>query len=215
MKIGIFGGSFNPIHFGHLILAEHAADAAGLDKVILVPAFESPFKSGTGGAGSFHNLTMTRIAAEGNDRFEVSSIEVDKQKMSYTVDTMRELSEELAPETSLSFIMGGDSFLSLEKWKGVEELLRCYPFIIGIRPGFAGVDVENTANRLRKEYNADISIVPVPQADISSTDIRNRIGVGRSIHYLTPDGVIRYIEQHGLYSGNTAEDRGSVETKHG
>ena len=202
MKTGIFGGSFNPIHYGHLMLAEHAADAADLDRVILVPAYESPFKSGTGGAGSLHNLEMTRIAAGGNKRFEVSPMEVEKQQMSYTVDTMRILAAEAGPENTLSFIMGGDSFLSLDKWKGAGELLRSYSFIVGSRPGCAAEDVEKTAERLRKEYNADIRIVLVPQVDISSTDIRNRIRDGKSIRYLTPDGVIDYLEKHHLYTGN-------------
>ena len=202
MKTGIFGGSFNPIHYGHLLLAEHAADAAGLDRVILVPAYESPFKSGTGGAGSLHNLEMTRIAVADNARFEVSPVEVNKQKISYTVDTMRILAKEAGADNPLSFIMGGDSFLSLEKWKGVDELLRNYPFIVGSRPGFAAEDVEKTANMLRKKYHALIRIVMIPQVDISSTDLRNRIRKGRSIRYLTPEGVINYLKKHHLYTGS-------------
>lgn len=203
MKIGIFGGSFNPIHFGHLMLAEHTADAAGLEKVILIPAYESPFKCGTGGEISLHNLEMTRIAAAGNKRFEVSSMEVDLGRMSYTVDTLRTLLETLSPEHRLCFIMGADSFLSFEKWKGLEELLEKYSFVVGKRPGCDADAIETTADRLRKEYNADISIVSIPQVEISSTDIRRRVGQGRSIRYLTPDGVADYIEQHELYKDNT------------
>lgn len=205
MKIGIFGGSFNPIHYGHLMLAEHVADAAGIDRVILVPAYESPFKSGTGGAGSLHNLNMTRIAAEGNERFLVSSYEVDQQKMLYTVDTMRAFTEAIRPDHPLSFIMGGDSFLSLEKWRRADELLRNYPFLIGVRPGSSAEEVEKTAVRLRMEYNADIRIIQIPQVDISSTNIRNRIHEGKSIRYLTPNGVIDYILQHNLYAGSTGQ----------
>lgn len=205
MKIAIFGGSFNPIHYGHLILAEHVADAAGIDRVILVPAYESPFKSGTGGAGSLHNLEMTRIAASGNKRFIVSSFEVDQQKMSYTVDTMRAFGKAIRPDHPLSFIMGGDSFLNLEKWRGVDELLRGYPFLIGSRPGSAAEEVEKNAKRLRMEYNADIRIIQIPQVDISSTDIRNRIREKMSIRYLTPTGVIDYISQHDLYAGSTGQ----------
>jgi nicotinate-nucleotide adenylyltransferase len=200
MRIGVFGGSFNPVHYGHLILAEHAAEAAGLDKVILIPAYESPFKSGAGGEISRHLLQMTRIAAEGNDRFEVSSMEVDKKTVSYTVDTMRDLSEGYSPEDHFSFIMGADSFVSLEKWKGVEELLCRYSFLVGSRPGCASGEVEKTAAKLRKEYNADIRIVLIPQVDISSTDIRERIRAGRSIRYLTPGGVADYITYHNLYA---------------
>ena len=213
MKIGIFGGSFNPIHYGHLMLAEHAADAAGLDKGILVPAYESPFKTGTGGEISRHVLQMTRIAASGNRHFEVSPIEVEKRKMSYTVDTMRTLSAGLRTEERLSFIMGGDSFLQLEKWKGVEELLANYTFVVGSRPGCHENDIKINADRFRKEYNADIRIVLIPQVDISSTDIRERILRGRSIRYLTPDGVIDYITKHDLYTGSTGYGRS--ETRYG
>lgn len=213
MKIGIFGGSFNPIHYGHLMLAEHAADAASLDRVILIPAYESPFKSGTGGEISMHNLRMAQIAAEGNARFEVSPVEVEKMKVSYTVDTMRDLSAASGPGDHLSFIMGADSFLSLEKWKGVDELLQNYGFVVGRRPGCGMDEIETAADRLRKEYNADIRVVPIPQVDISSTDIRNRVQRGKSIRYLTPDGVIDYIAEHGLYTG-MAEYRRS-EDNHG
>ncbi len=203
MKIGIFGGSFNPIHYGHLMLAEHAADAAALDKVILIPAYESPFKSGTGGEISMHNLRMAQIAAGGNPRFKVSPVEVEKMKTSYTVDTMRDLSSVAGPDVHLSFIMGADSFMSLEKWKGVGELLHNYSFIVGRRPGCRTEEIETAADQFRKEYNADIRIVPIPQVDISSTDIRDRVRKGSSIRYLTPDGVIDYITEHDLYTGST------------
>ncbi|MGI6205544.1 MAG: nicotinate-nucleotide adenylyltransferase [Anaerovoracaceae bacterium] len=199
MKIGVFGGSFNPIHYGHLVLAEHARDAAGLDKVILVPAFESPFKKGTGGESSVHNLEMARLAVEGNDCLEVSSIEVDRGEMSYTVDTMRKISGKCGPDDRLYFIMGADSFFGLEHWMGSKELLSRYSFVVGRRPGCETGKLEETADWFRKQYNADILIVPVPQVEISSTDIRERFRTGRSVKYLTPDSVIDYVMRHGLY----------------
>lgn len=199
MKIGVFGGSFNPVHYGHLILAEHAADAAGLDEVILIPAYESPFKMGTGGEISEHDLEMVRIAASGNRRFKVSQYEVIRKKTSYTVDTLRELSRRLEPSDRLYFIMGADSFCSLEKWRGVPEMMENYSFVVGRRPGCSGGIVEETAEKFRAEYDADIIIVPIPQVDISSTDIRERVSEGRSIRYLTPDSVVEYIKEHGLY----------------
>ena len=209
MKIGVFGGSFNPVHCGHLILAEHAADAAELDRVILVPAYESPFKTGTGGEISRHLLQMTRIAAEQNPRFEVSSMEIDKGVTSYTIDTMRAISAEIGTGDRLSFIMGADSFASLEKWRGADELLREYSFLVGCRPGCALEETEKTAEQLRMRYNADIRIILIPQVDISSTDLRNRVRQGKSIRYLTPDGVAKYIAEFHLY-----ED-GRSETGHG
>ena len=199
MKIGIFGGSFNPIHYGHLVLAEHSRDAAGLDRVILIPAYESPFKKGTGGESSIHNLEMTRLAIEGNAFMDVSSIEVDKGEMSYTVDTMRFIKKRCGPDDKLYFIMGADSFMGLESWLGAEELLRNYSFVVGRRPGCEAGKLDETADWLREKYGADIKVVPVPQVDISSTDIRERFRTGKSVKYLTPDSVIEYAARHRLY----------------
>ncbi len=198
MNIGVFGGSFNPIHLGHLALAEHACDEAGLDGVLFIPAYESPFKIGTGGPESLHHFIMAELAVEENERFEVTDREVVKSETSFTVDTLRELSEE-RPGDRIHFIIGADSFVKLKKWKGLEELLTGYTFVVGGRPGSEDNAVEELAEEFRRDYHADIIIVPVPQLDISSTDIRNRCMNGKSIRYLVPEKVRHYIEQHDLY----------------
>ncbi len=197
MKTGIFGGSFHPVHYGHLVLAEHSRDAAGLDRVILVPAYESPFKAGTGGVDSIHNYNMVKLAAENNPHFEVSSIELDQARMSYTVDTLRTIREQTGDD--LYFIMGADSFRSLEQWKGAPELLSKYHFVIGMRPGNNYREIRSIIHQLTEKYHADIIPVDVPQVDISSTEIRRRIRSGRSVRYLVPDPVIEYIEEHRLF----------------
>ncbi len=200
MNIGIFGGSFDPVHTGHLVLAEHVRDGAGLDKVILLPAYESPFKVGRSGADSSQRLEMTELAARDNEHFEVSALDVAKGKVSYMVDLMAELSA-MYPHDRLYFIAGIDSFLSIEKWWGFEELLTRYGFVIGTRPGYRDEELTDHAERIRQKYGSEIITVNIPKVDISSTDIRRRCRDGRSIKYLVPDAVGEYIARNGLYRG--------------
>lgn len=200
MKIGIFGGSFDPVHTGHLVLAEHVRDGAGLDRVILLPAYESPFKIGRSGADSGQRLEMTRLAAADNDHFEVSDLDVAKGMVSYTVDLMAELSA-MYPDDRLYFIAGTDSFLGIEKWMGSEELLTRYGFVIGTRPGYRDEELAEHAERMRERYGAEVITVNIPKVDISSTDIRRRCRDGRSIKYLVPDAVGGFIARNGLYRG--------------
>ncbi len=198
MKIGVFGGSFNPIHHGHLSLAEYATDEAGLDYTIIIPAYESPFKLGTGGPDAMHHLRMAELAVEGNERLTVSDREVTRTETSFTVDTLRELQAEY-PEDRLYFIIGTDSFYDIERWKGAEELLACYGFVVGRRPGYDNGELEEFAEWIRRKYNAEIVLADVPQLEISSTDIRSRIRNGKSIRYLVPEAVKDYIDSNGLY----------------
>lgn len=198
MKIGIFGGSFDPIHTGHLVLAEHVRDAAKLDRVILLPAYESPFKVGMSGAGGADRLRMTQLAAESNDHFEVSSFDVDKGKVSYSVDLMAEI-QEMYPDDRLYFIAGTDSFLGIEKWKGSAELLSKYGFAVGTRPGYRDEELAAHAERMREKYGAEVILVNIPKVDISSTDIRRRCREGRSVRYLVPEKVEDHIYKNGLY----------------
>lgn len=200
MKIGIFGGSFDPIHMGHLVLAEHVRVGGGLDRMIIMPAWKSPFKVGSGGASGTDRLEMIRLAAADNEEISVSSYEVDLGKVAYTVDTMREIKRNCSPEDKLYFILGADSFLSLEKWAGAEELLSEHGFAVGKRPGFGDSELQECADRLRSKYGTDVILVDVPQIDVSSTDIRERIRTGRSIRYLVPRSVEDYIREHGLYT---------------
>lgn len=198
MKIGIFGGSFDPIHTGHLVLAEYVKDGAGLDHVVFLPAYESPFKVGQSNAYSKHRLKMTELAVCDNSCFEVSSLDICREHVSYTVDIMRELSM-IYPDDRLYFIAGTDSFLGIEKWKGSDELLTRYGFIVGTRPGYRDEELMDYAEHIKKKYKSDIITINIPKVDISSTDIRRRCREGRSIKYLVPDNVRDYILHNKLY----------------
>ncbi len=179
MKIGILGGSFNPIHYGHLILAENVRKEANLDKVIIMPAYASPFKLNKKSASAQHRYQMVRLAVEGNEGLEASDFESASGRVSYTIDTMRMLEEKLGSECQLCFITGADSILEIERWKEPAELLR-------------------------REYRAEVRVIDIPKADISSTEIRRRSMAGKSIRYLTPDSVAEYIKSNGLYRREAA-----------
>lgn len=198
MKIGILGGSFNPIHHGHLILAENVRQEAGLDKVIIMPAHASPFKLNQKMASGEDRFHMVQLAVEGNESLEASDFESASDRISYTVDTMRML-EEIYSDDELFFITGADSVLEIERWKDPEELLTRYTFLVGGRPGYRDAELQEYAEYLCRQYQADVRVIDIPKADISSTEIRRRSAAGRSIRYLTPDSVAEYIEKHGLY----------------
>ena len=204
MKIGILGGSFNPIHYGHLILAENVRKEATLDKVIIMPAYASPFKLNKKSASPQHRYQMVRLAVEGNEGLEASDFESASGRVSYTIDTMRMLEEKLGSECQLCFITGADSILEIERWKEPAELLRRYTFLVGGRPGYRDAELEEYAEYLRKEYRAEVRVIDIPKADISSTEIRRRSMAGKSIRYLTPDSVAEYIKSNGLYRREAA-----------
>ena len=198
MKIGILGGSFNPIHHGHLILAENVRQEAGLDKVIIMPAHASPFKLNQKMASGDDRFRMVQLAVEGNEYLEASDFESASDRISYSVDTMGML-EEIYSGDELFFITGADSVLEIERWKDPEELLARYTFLVGGRPGYKDAELQEYAQYLRREYQADVRIIDIPKADVSSTEIRRRSAAGKSIRYLTPNSVADYIEQRGLY----------------
>lgn len=198
MKIGIFGGSFDPIHNGHMVLAEYVKEGAGLDRIILLPAYESPFKVGMSGADSAQRLRMTELAAEDNPHLTVSPLDVRQGKVSYTVDLLRVMQKQF-PEDRLYFIAGTDSFLGIERWMGAEELLTTYGFAVGTRPGYRDEELTAHAQRLREKYGTEIIVTSIPKVDISSTDIRRRCSSGGSIRYLVPAKVEEYIRRHRIY----------------
>ena len=198
MKIGLLGGSFNPIHHGHLILAENVRQEAGLDKVLIMPAHASPFKLNRKIAPGEDRFRMVQLAVEDNEHLEASDFESASDRISYTADTMRML-EEIYPEDQLFFITGADSILEIERWKDCEELLRRYPFLVGGRPGYRDAELAEFAEYLCREYQADVRIIDIPKADISSTEIRRRSRANQSIKYLTPDKVADYIKEKNLY----------------
>jgi nicotinate-nucleotide adenylyltransferase len=211
MKLGIFGGTFNPIHLGHLRAAEEVRYLAGLDKVIFMPSGNPPLKSSELAEAS-HRYAMTRLATQSNVNFLVSDIEMRQDVKSYTIATVNTLSR-MYPEDELFFIMGLDAFLDMSNWREPERLITSINFIIVTRPGFdvkelnaspyaegeaIKFDAGAVSLRLRGGRKAWVAAVSV--FDISSTTIRRLAMQGKSIKYLLPEAVEHYILSHRLYS---------------
>ena len=186
MRVGLFGGSFDPIHLGHLILGETAREQLGMDKVMFVPAGNQWRKEGRDGAAAEHRLAMVRLAVEGNSAFEVSMMEVDRDGPTYTVETLAELRAE-SPGTEISFIVGADALADMPHWKEPERIFELATVCAAARAGEAVEDDR-------------VTWIEMPDVEISSTDVRDRVKEGKSIRYLVPDAVERYVRQHRLYA---------------
>jgi nicotinate-nucleotide adenylyltransferase len=198
----VLGGSFNPVHIGHLILAQGALEALNLEKVLFIPAREPPHKDPSLLAGPAHRLQMLRLAVKGNDRFEISEAELKRRGPSYTVDTMRQLRREYGDDCGLFFLIGADSIPELSSWKDVSALVQLCSIVPIARPGNRSADeIQHLAQAIGEQNAGEIlgRLLRVPLVDVSSSDIRRRIAAGLSIRYLVPDPVRRYIEAHQLY----------------
>lgn len=192
LRLGIFGGTFDPIHLGHLIVAEITRGLLGLDRVVFVPARMSPHKRGAG-APPEHRYRMTGIAVEDNPSFEVSDIEIRREGPSYTVDTLRTLRGQSPPDTEHYLLLGADSARDLESWREHEELLRDSKVVILGRPGVDDRELPGTvASRA--------TVLSTPLIGISSSEIRRRVRAGETIRYLVTAAVERYIRSQGLYA---------------
>jgi nicotinate-nucleotide adenylyltransferase len=187
VKIGILGGTFNPIHYGHLILGEQVRGQLKLDKVIYVPAYMPPHKKSSGIIDARDRLKMTALAVKKNKRFSVSDIEIKRRGKSYTIDTLRQIKKRY-PQAELFFICGSDLVNEIPTWKNVEEIHQTARFVLAKRPGFG-----------RRLTGKNFIKIHVAQVDISSSLIRDLVHQGRSIRYLTPGTVVEYIEKHELY----------------
>ena len=186
MKLGILGGSFNPVHHGHLTIATRAAERVGLDQVLLVPTAISPLKSRRGLTSGKHRLTMIRGAIRGNPLFRASGLEIRRGGVSYTVETLHAIRKK--SPAKLYLILGTDAFRLLPQWKEAEEVRRMVSFLVVPRTG------DRPTAQLPKHY-----IVDAPLLEISSTEIRERVRKGLSIRYLVPNDVERYIREKGLF----------------
>ena len=198
-KIGIIGGTFDPVHYGHLILAEQARVEASLDQVVFMPAMVQPFKLNARIAGGNHRYAMLLEAVTGNPYFSVSRRELDSSEISYTINTLRDCKAELGDEAELFFIIGTDAFLGLEKWYASKELLEGFSFIVGTRPGYKERELKLLIGRLKEEYGTEIIEINNSEVEISSTGIKDRIQGGKSIKYLLPESVEEYIYKNRLY----------------
>ncbi|HAN87396.1 MAG: nicotinate-nucleotide adenylyltransferase [Bacillota bacterium] len=198
-RIGIMGGTFDPIHYGHLVTAEQAHYQFNLDKVVFVPSGLPPHKVGKHITSPGHRHMMTVLATTSNPHFEVSSIEVDRVGPSYTIDTVRAFRDRYGDEAGLYFITGADAILEMLEWKDSDTLLELCEFIAATRPGYA---LHNgRIEEIFVEKANRIHFFEVPALAISSTDIRERLRQGRPVRYLLPDIVVSYIERAELYCG--------------
>jgi nicotinate-nucleotide adenylyltransferase len=189
------GGTFDPIHYGHLVTAEEALQQFGLEEVLFIPTGSPWMKEHEVVSPSEDRYLMTVIATASNPRFRVSRMEVDREGATYTVDTLRSLHEQLGDGVDLFFITGADAVLEIFQWKDQEELFRLAHFIAATRPGYDIAAFEATA----PTSHPRISVMTIPALAISSTDIRTRIAWGRPIRYLVPEGVNSYVQKAGLY----------------
>ena len=197
-KFAIMGGTFDPIHYGHLVTAETVCRELGLEKVLLIPSGRPPHKQNINLSDNEHRYLMTAIAAEDNPDFVVSRMEIDRPGMTYTVDTLRALRRICPKRCEIYFITGADAALQISTWKTPEELPKLCKIVVVTRPGY---DRDKVTAELERAGIAPESVVfmDVPALDISSTDIRNRISIGRSVRYLLPPNVEKYIQKNSLY----------------
>ncbi|MGO1527547.1 MAG: nicotinate-nucleotide adenylyltransferase [Senegalia sp. (in: firmicutes)] len=197
-RIGIMGGTFNPIHIGHLIIAEETRKKFNLDKVIFIPTGSPPHKDKTKLIPALDRYIMTILATIKNKYFTVSDIETNRIGTSYTIDTLKELNV-IYKDSELFFITGADSILDIENWKDTEELLNICTFIAATRPGYNLDEVNFQIDKLEKKYNKKISFLTIAPMDVSSSQIRKRIKENKTIKYMTSDSVINYIVEKEFY----------------
>ena len=189
MRIGLFGGTFDPIHIGHLILAQECWFKLELDTVIFIPTFIPPHKIVEDSIEVFDRLNMVRIALNGDKRFEISTYEIDKGDVSYTIDTVKYFVNKYGETNEFFFIAGADSAEDLPGWKDPEKILDYVKFVYVPRAGF----------KAGSKYDDKIIKIKMPEVDISSRDIRKRIKSREPIDFLVPSSVVKYVRNKGLY----------------
>ena len=197
-QIGILGGTFNPVHLGHLMLAETAREELSLDRVIFLPSGISYMKRQTEILPGELRLELVRQAVMDNPFFEVSDMELKRKGNSYTWETLKAFQQE-APSASYTFLIGADSLFQIENWRFPERIFASCRIAAAIRGEMDDTDCQNKADELKERFGADVVILHERRMDISSTDIRKRCLEGKSIRYLVPEAVRSLMEQQGLY----------------
>jgi nicotinate-nucleotide adenylyltransferase len=202
-KIGILGGTFNPVHYGHLITAEAVRGKYCLEKVLFIPAGIPPHKQHSDVIEAEHRFNMVKCAISSNQYFEALHMEIDRIGFTYTIDTLTSLKAFYGESSSLYFIVGADVIPELVLWKDYTKVFGLCEFIALSRPGYDKKAFFDEIDSLSSSYRVSINITDAPQIDISSTGIRERVRDGRSIRYLVPQCVEEYIYGHNLYKGKT------------
>ncbi|NLU84042.1 nicotinate-nucleotide adenylyltransferase [Rhodococcus sp. HNM0569] len=196
-RLGVMGGTFDPVHHGHLVAASEVADRFSLDEVVFVPTGRPWQKDAQDVSAAEDRYLMTVIATASNPRFSVSRVDVDRGKITYTVDTLRDL-RDTHPDADLFFITGADALASILSWQNWEELFSLARFVGVSRPGF-DLDTEHLAGHLDRLPPDAVTLIEIPALAISSTECRRRAREHRPVWYLVPDGVVQYISKRNLY----------------
>ena len=197
-KVGILGGTFDPIHIAHLILAENAWQQFQLDTVLIMPSGEPPHKADRLITSAEHRVRMLQLAIDDNKHFKLSTIEVEREGKTYTAETLTMLCEN-NPDCEYYFIIGADSLFQLEKWYHPEVIMRHAILLAAVRDDMQAPEVEAQMEHLKKKYHAQIYLLHTPDMSLSSSTIRERISKGESIKYMVPKDVEKYIYQNKLY----------------
>jgi nicotinate-nucleotide adenylyltransferase len=201
VRTGVLGGTFDPIHLGHLLIAEEARLSLGLDDVLFIAAGQPYFKTGQPVSEACHRLAMVELAVASNPHFTASDVEIARPGPTYTVDTLTELRKRLGEDCDLFLILGMDSLADLDRWRRPEDIVALSTVVGFARPG---------ADVLDDETRGCIQLLDGPQVDVSGSDIRRRVAAGLSIRYMVPEPVEEYIYVHRLYEGSAEEKREAV-----
>ncbi len=197
-RVGIMGGTFNPIHLGHLIIAEAAYEAYKLDEVLFVPSGVSYMKDQSEILDAKKRVHMTGLAIEDNPHFALSTIEIDRDGNSYSYETLETLRKQ-NPNTEYFFLVGSDTLFALETWKHPEILLPSCTILVAVRDGVPMEKMQEHAKYLEEKFGGSINLLTTPNIEISATDIRNRLADGRDVKYFVPDSVLDFIHKYDLY----------------
>lgn len=198
MKIGVLGGTFDPIHRGHLAIAEESRARLELAEVYFVPASQTPMKEGSSILPAEHRVSMVRLAIADYPYFKLSTIEIDRPGISYTVDTIAQLREKLGAENELFFIIGWDSLAQLPRWREPERIIKMCRLVAVPRPGYSPPDRKSLEAAI-PGLSQRLTVLDKPEIDISATEIRERAARGLSISHLVPEPVVEYIKKQKLY----------------
>ncbi|MCJ7855570.1 nicotinate-nucleotide adenylyltransferase [Lachnospiraceae bacterium NSJ-143] len=200
-SFAILGGTFDPVHVGHIEIAKSVIKKTGAEKILFLPSGNPPHKNSEAVTDSFHRLNMLKMAVEGEKDFVVSSIEIDREGKTYTIDTVKELRGIFGNSVKFFFIMGADALHYIYMWKNFEELLKICSFAAVTRPGYMTSELKKDVDILTDKYGGDIHIIDIPPVDVSSSKIRDNIENGLAINGMVDSRVMDYIEKYGLYRG--------------
>lgn len=202
-RLGIMGGTFDPIHYGHLVTAEQAREALDLDLVLFMPAGSPAFKQEKQVTGAEDRYAMTVLATAANPAFDASRFEIDREGVTYTVDTLRALREHYPDNVKLYFITGADAIIDILTWRDAEHIAGLATLIAATRPGY---DIEQAKSRIAASgLDFDVRYIEIPALAVSSTNLRERVAAGKSVRYLTSESVMGYIRKNGLYNASVTE----------